>query len=293
MERKINVSRIAFNVFNYLFFILLILLCLYPLWYIFILSISTAEDVTILPRGVTLNNFIQVFRIRGIYHAFLVSVLRTVVGTLSTVMSCTLLGYLFSKREMPHRSFFYRMFIVTMYVTGGLIPTYLVMNAYGLLNTFAVYILPNVISPYYIMLIKTYVEQLPSALEESARIDGASTMVVFFRIIVPLSVPIIATISVYAAVFQWNSWFDNHIYTFNREELTTIQYMLYTYLQRVEVLMQQLEDAPTAGLSSVNVLTPKGVRMTVTMITVLPILFVYPFMQRYFVKGIMLGAVKG
>ena len=293
MERKANLPRILFNIFNYLFFILLILLCLYPLWYIFILSISSTDDVSILPKGVTINNFVQVFQIRGIYHAFLISVLRTVVGTLSTVMACTLLGYLFSKRELPHRSFFYRMFIVTMYVTGGLIPTYLVMNAYGLLNTFAVYILPNVISPYYIMLIKTYVEQMPSELEESARIDGASTMVVFFRIIFPLAVPIVATISVYAAVFQWNSWFDNHIYTFNREGLTTIQYMLYTYLQRVEVLMQQLEDAPTAGLSSVNVLTPKGVRMTVTMITVLPILFVYPFMQRYFVKGIMLGAVKG
>ena len=293
MERKANLPRILFNIFNYLFFILLILLCLYPLWYIFILSISSTDDVSILPKGVTINNFVQVFQIRGIYHAFLISVLRTVVGTLSTVMTCTLLGYLFSKRELPHRSFFYRMFIVTMYVTGGLIPTYLVMNAYGLLNTFAVYILPNVISPYYIMLIKTYVEQMPSELEESARIDGASTMVVFFHIIFPLAVPIVATISVYAAVFQWNSWFDNHIYTFNREGLTTIQYMLYTYLQRVEVLMQQLEDAPTAGLSSVNVLTPKGVRMTVTMITVLPILFVYPFMQRYFVKGIMLGAVKG
>ena len=293
MERKANLPRILFNIFNYLFFILLILLCLYPLWYIFILSISSTDDVSILPKGVTINNFVQVFQIRGIYHAFLISVLRTVAGTLSTVMTCTLLGYLFSKRELPHRSFFYRMFIVTMYVTGGLIPTYLVMNAYGLLNTFAVYILPNVISPYYIMLIKTYVEQMPSELEESARIDGASTMVVFFHIIFPLAVPIVATISVYAAVFQWNSWFDNHIYTFNREGLTTIQYMLYTYLQRVEVLMQQLEDAPTAGLSSVNVLTPKGVRMTVTMITVLPILFVYPFMQRYFVKGIMLGAVKG
>ena len=293
MERKANLPRILFNIFNYLFFILLILLCLYPLWYIFILSISSTDDVSILPKGVTINNFVQVFQIRGIYHAFLISVLRTVVGTLSTVMACTLLGYLFSKRELPHRSFFYRMFIVTMYVTGGLIPTYLVMNAYGLLNTFAVYILPNVISPYYIMLIKTYVEQMPSELEESARIDGASTMVVFFHIIFPLAVPIVATISVYAAVFQWNSWFDNHIYTFNREGLTTIQYMLYTYLQRVEVLMQQLEDAPTAGLSSVNVLTPKGVRMTVTMITVLPILFVYPFMQRYFVKGIILGAVKG
>ena len=293
MQKKINASRVVFNIFNYTFFILMILLCLYPLWYIFILSISSVENVTIIPRGLTLNNFIQVFHIKGIYHAFLISVLRTVIGTVCTVMSCTLLGYLFSKREMPHRSFFYRMFIVTMYVTGGLIPTYLVMNAYGLLNTFAVYILPNIISPYYIMLIKTYVEQLPPALEESARIDGASTLVVFFRIIVPLSVPIVATISVYSAVFQWNSWFDNHIYTFNREGLTTIQYMLYTYLQRVEVLIQQLEEAPSAGLSTVNVLTPKAVRMTVTMITVLPILFVYPFMQRYFVKGIMLGAVKG
>jgi putative aldouronate transport system permease protein len=241
-----------------------------------------------------LTNYQNVFKIGEVFHAFLISVLRTVIGSACTVMACTLLGYLFSKKEMPFRSFLYRTLIITMYVSGGLIPAFLTTQAYGLLNKFAVYILPFMVNAFYVILIKTYVEQLPESLEESARIDGANTLVVFTSIIAPLSIPIIATITVYAAVDQWNSWFDNHIYTFQNPNLLTMQYMLYRYLLRIEALMQQMKLIQVQdGLDLTSRLTPKGVRMAITVVTVVPVLFVYPFMQRYFMKGIMLGAVKG
>ncbi len=293
--QKVTASRKIFNGFNHLLFIALILLSVYPLWYILITSVSLSSETAhfFLPGGFTLEHYILVFRMQGVLPAVVISVLRTLSGTCLTVLSCMLLGYLFSKPEMPFRKTMYRALIVTMYVSGGLIPSYLVIRAYGLQNNFLVYILPMAVSAYYVVLIKTFVEQLPAAVEESAKLDGAGTMTIFFRIIMPMSLPIIATIAVYAAVAQWNSWFDNHIYAFTEKRLTTLQYLLYTYLKEAEILARQIASSPDASEHAVAALTPKSVRMTITMITVLPVLCVYPFLQRYFVKGIMIGAVKG
>jgi putative aldouronate transport system permease protein len=291
---KESKSRIVFSVVNYIFFSLCILLCAYPLWYIFIQSLSgthMAGKGLILPYQPTLSNYAQVMQLEGIFRAFGVSVARTVVGTVGTVMCCMLLGYLFTKEQMPLRKVLYRMVTVTMYVSGGLIPTFLVIKAYGLTNNFWVYILPSLVSAYYIILIKTYVEQLPASVEESAMLDGAGVLTIFLRIILPMSLPIVATIAVYASVGQWNSWFDNHIYTFTKDSLTTLQYTLYRYLNEAERIAEQLEKGNID--ERMLTLTPTGVRMTVTMITVLPVLMIYPFLQRYFIKGIMIGAVKG
>ena len=291
---KESKSRIVFSVVNYIFFSLCILLCAYPLWYIFIQSLSgthMAGKGLILPYQPTLSNYAQVMQLEGIFRAFGVSVARTVVGTVGTVMCCMLLGYLFTKEQMPLRKVLYRMVTVTMYVSGGLIPTFLVIKAYGLTNNFWVYILPSLVSAYYIILIKTYVEQLPASVEESAMLDGAGVLTIFLRIILPMSLPIVATIAVYASVGQWNSWFDNHIYTFTKDSLTTLQYTLYRYLNEAERIAEQLEKGNIK--ERMLTLTPTGVRMTVTMITVLPVLMIYPFLQRYFIKGIMIGAVKG
>ena len=290
---KESKSRIVFSVVNYIFFSLCILLCAYPLWYIFIQSLSgthMAGKGLILPYQPTLSNYAQVMQLEGIFRAFGVSVARTVVGTVGTVMCCMLLGYLFTKEQMPLRKVLYRMVTVTMYVSGGLIPTFLVIKAYGLTNNFWVYILPSLVSAYYIILIKTYVEQLPASVEESAMLDGAGVLTIFLRIILPMSLPIVATIAVYASVGQWNSWFDNHIYTFTKDSLTTLQYTLYRYLNEAERIAEQLEKGNID--ERMLTLTPTGVRMTVTMITVLPVLMIYPFLQRYIIKGIMIGAVK-
>lgn len=196
---------------------------------------------------------------------------------------------------MPARKWVYRFLILTMYVNGGMISTFIVIKSYGLLNNFWVYILPMLISAYNIVLIKTYVEQLPQSLEESARLDGAGYVRVFTAIILPLSKPIIATVAVFVAVGQWNSWFDNHIYTRGTESLTTLQYLLYNYLNEAQRLAEQIKNSVNSGGISqmVSTISSKGVRMTITVLASLPIFLVYPFMQKYFVKGIMVGAVKG
>ena len=181
---------------------------------------------------------------------------------------------------------------MTMYVSGGMIPTYLVYKSYGLLNSFWVYIIPSMMSAYYVILIKTFIEQIPASLEESAYLDGAGYLTVLVKIIFPMAKPIAATIAVYAAVHQWNAWFDNHIYAFGKKSITTLQYLLYQYLQQAERLIREMEKT-NQEFDVENILTPFGVRMAVTFITVVPILLVYPFLQRYIVKGIMIGAVKG
>ncbi len=230
-----SVSRKIFLFANYLFMLLLTFICIYPFWYIVIYSFSKPGLVDInppvfLPRGFTLSNYKDIFELKGFFHALLISILRTGVGTAGAVLSCSFLGYLFTKNEMPARKWVYRFLILTMYINGGMISTFIVIKSYGLLNNFWVYILPLLVSAYNIVLIKTYVEQLPQSLEESARLDGAGYIKVFTAIILPLSKPIIATVAVFVAVGQWNSWFDNHIYTRGAESLTTLQYLLYNYL---------------------------------------------------------------
>ncbi|NLD87051.1 MAG: carbohydrate ABC transporter permease [Clostridiales bacterium] len=297
-KEKLTLSRVLFNIFNYSFFAIFTFACFYPMWYVFIYSISNPSKaavtpVVLWPQGVSTYNFIRVMELEGVFDAFIMSVLRTVIGTVLAVFSCLLLGYLFTKEQMPFRKFMYRMLIVTMYISGGLIPTYLVYRAYGLLNNFLIYVFPCV-SAYYVILIKTYIESIPPSLEESAVIDGAGPLTVFWKIITPLAIPIAATIAIYSAVDQWNAWFDNHIYTFNEPKLMTLSYLLYIYLSKAEALAKQLETTRDQSLMNIAaMLTPKGVRMTITMVTVIPILLVYPFMQKYFIKGIMLGAVKG
>ena len=288
-----SVSRKIFNVFNILFFLVIITLCLYPLWYIFVQSLSSgplAVNAVAWPINFTLKNYADIFKSGDVPHAFLISVLRTSIGTACTLLACMLLGYLFSKEDMPLRKVMYRILIITMYVSGGLIPTYLVYKAYRLTNSFLVYILPAVVDAYYVILIKTYVEQLPISVEESAMIDGAGTMCIFLKIILHMSLPIVATIAIYASVGQWNSWFDNHIYAISNKKILTLQYMLYRYLQEAESIVRELKERdPGAAVP----ITPRGVRMTVTMITVVPVLCIYPFFQRYLIKGLMIGAVKG
>lgn len=299
-KSKTSMSRKIFLLCNYLLVLLITFICIYPFWYIIIYSFSEPGLVDVnppvfLPRGFSFSNYRDIFELQGFFHALLISVLRTVLGTAGAVLSCSFLGYLFTKNEMPARKWVYRFLILTMYVNGGMISTFIVIKSYGLLNNFWVYILPMLISAYNIVLIKTYVEQLPQSLEESARLDGAGYVRVFTAIILPLSKPIIATVAVFVAVGQWNSWFDNHIYTRGTESLTTLQYLLYNYLNEAQRLAEQIKNSVNSGGISqmVSTISSKGVRMTITVLASLPIFLVYPFMQKYFVKGIMVGAVKG
>lgn len=290
------------DIINILVLLLFAFICLYPFWYIFIGTISNpnipVRSILFLPKDVTLFNYIEVFKSRGLLPSMGISIARTIIGTVLAVLLNAFLAYLFTLKQMPGRKFFYRFVIVTMYVSGGLIPTFLTFKTYGLTNNFMVYVVPGAISAFNVVLIKTFIESgISESLSESAVLDGAGPLTIFTRIIFPLSMPIVATIALFAAVGQWNSWFDNMVYTSGRSELMTLQYLLYRKLNEANVLAQAARSGSVSDVGRLlledKVLTPDSIRMTITMIATLPIFCVYPFVQKYFVKGIMIGAVKG
>lgn len=297
---KLTPGDIVFNILNYLFFILFTLSCIFPFYYIFINTISNNELVkkgviTFFPQQVTIQNYIMMANVNDLWNSFVVTIFRTLIGTVLMVFASALAGYLMTKQEMWHRKFWYRFLVITMYFNAGLIPTYLNLSMLGLTNTFLVYIIPAIVSPYNIILVKTYVESIPGEIEESAFIDGAGYWTIFYKIIWPLSKPILATIAIFGAVGHWNSFQDSLIYNSNSPELYTVQHRLYVYLNQSSNLSAMVNGATsssdTAALS--GAMNTKIIQYTISMITIIPIMLVYPFMQRYFESGIMLGAVKG
>lgn len=294
-KRKVNINDVIFNIVNYTIMFFLLFVCVYPFWYIFIYSISdptlASRGLTFLPKGITLENFEQVLDLKGIWPALGISVARTVLGTVVHVICVMFLGYLFTK-PMYFRKFFYRMLVITMYLSGGVIPTFLVFKMYGLTNSFWVYIIPGAVGAYNVILCKTFIENLPISLEESARLDGAGYLTIFAKIVLPLSKAIVATITVFASVGQWNSWMDNYIYNTN-EKYDTIQLILYNYLNESTRLAKIIAETGDMSLMEGYQFTPMSIRMTITMLVMIPILCVYPFMQKHFVKGVMVGAIKG
>ncbi len=301
MKIKRSAGDWVMDIIIYVVMTALTLVCAYPFYYVLIYSLSDPElsagGITFLIKGFTLSNFKQVLALDDILPALRVSLLRTVLGCAISTCTSIFLGYMFTK-NMYGRKFFYRTLIITMYVSGGVIPTYLVYHAYGLLDNFWVYILPCFISAYNIILCKTFVESIPPSLEESATLDGAGTFSIFANIIVPLSKPIIATMVVFDTVNQWNAWTDNYMYMSDGSKWNTLQLVLNNYLKQathIQNLIQQLMQAggDVSELAQSATVSPMSIRMTITAIVVFPILCVYPFMQKYFVKGIMVGAVKG
>jgi len=211
-----------------------------------------------------------------------------------TLLGSAFLGYAFTKPEYWKRKFWYRYVIVAMYFSAGLIPWFVTMKSIGLYDNFLGYILPTVVVPFYVILFKTYVESIPPALEESVQIDGGGYAVRFFKIILPMSTPILATIAVFASAAEWNSFMDT-LFLARSESLYTLQYIMYQYINQADALanLMRTSQSTSVNAAALNQLTPNSVRMTVSFVVVLPILFVYPFMQRFFVKGVMIGAVKG
>ena len=299
---KKSLSSQVFNILNTIVMCAFLIMCVYPFYYIFITSLSNPVAVSkgfyIFPTQIKFNTYEGLFRRNDIVGAFMVSATRTIIGASITVFFSSFLAYLVTKKEMLFRKFVYRFIIISMYINAGLIPWYITMRTYGLQNNFFVYIVPGALNAFYMILVKTFIEQLPSSLEESAALDGANMLTIFIFIIVPLSKPILTTIAVYAAVGQWNSWADNFFLVRNKN-LQTIQLILYNYMneaQRIADSMRLLSNAGVAGgaVAPDRVsITPASVRMAATMVTVLPIIMVYPFLQKNFIKGIMLGAIKG
>lgn len=298
---KKTTSDIAFNILNYTFFILFTIICVYPFYYILINTISNNTMsanglIRFLPSGIHLDNYKQILKLGGIGQAALISVLRTVIGTVCTVLASGFLGYMLSQEKMWKRKFCYRFLIATMYFNAGLIPLYLTMKNLHLVNNFLVYIIPAIVQPFNIILVKTYTESIPKSLQEAAEIDGAGFMKIFWKVIIPVSKPILATIAIFSAVGQWNSFQDTLIYITDNK-LYSLQYLLYTYINQANSLSTMIKNTTSATSlnmdSLMNQQTPTSIRMTVTAVVVIPILLVYPMFQKYFVKGIMIGSVKG
>lgn len=288
-----------FDGFIYLLFGLFTVLCVFPFYYLFINTISDNDKVVsglvnFYPIGLHFNNYIALKDVADLGSSVIVTVARTIIGTALMVIVSAWAGYLVTKQKMWKRSLWYRALVITMYFNAGLIPWYMNMLMLGLTDNFLAYILPGMIAPYNIILVKTYIESIPGSLEESAVIDGAGTLTVFRKIILPLSVPILATIAIFGAVGNWNSFQDSLLLMSNSPKLYTLQHRLYVYLNQSSNLSALVSGS--GGLSTQaaqNMLSSKVIKYTVSMVTIIPILLVYPFMQRYFVKGIMLGAVKG
>ena len=244
--------------------------------------------------GIHFDNYTALLNVSDLSSALIVSLSRTVLGTALMVAASGFIGYLVTKDEMWGRKFWYRFLVITMYFNAGLIPWFLNMQMLGLTNTFWAYIIPGIVAPYNIILVKTYIESIPAELEESAQIDGASFFTVFRKIIWPLSKPILATIAIFGAVGHWNSFTDSLILMTSAPKLYTLQHRLYIYLNQASNLSALMESGGSVSEAVLkSAMSGKVIKYTISMVTVIPILIVYPFMQRYFEKGIMLGAVKG
>ena len=278
-SNKIRVSGkdTVLQIIIYICMALAVFICIYPFWYLIIYSLSdpaqAIKGVWIMPKGFTLYAYQWIFRNTGFGHAFFISTARTVIST------------------MVGRKFVYRFVIITMYLGAGLVPYYITMKAYHLNNSFLLYIVPGIINAYYIILIKTFIEQIPSSLEESARMDGAGFFMIYSRIILPLSKPIMATVAVYASVGAWNSWQDNYLLVQN-PNLQTVQLLLYNCINEAQRLADSMKSGMVMAPGAAAV-SEETIKMATTIVSVLPIMLVYPFMQKYFVKGVMMGAVKG
>lgn len=294
-SRKLSAEHL-FDAVLYLFLTGIFLVTFYPFWNILVISLNNATDTLrgnlyFWPRSLTFESYITIFRNPEIWSAIRVTVLRTVIGTSFSLFFISLLAYPLSKRHLFGWKYFSFFFVFTMYFGGGLIPSYMVIKSVGLIDSFWVYIFPGLIGVFLMILVRTFMEQIPGEIEESSRIDGANDLQIFFRIIIPLCVPVLATIGLFLAIGQWNAWYDSYVYTY-KPGLKTLQAVLVKILNQFQT-DSMMSDAQQLANSSKQVpVSSESIRMAVTMVATLPIILVYPFVQKYFVKGIMMGAIK-
>lgn len=289
-----------FDVFNIIFMLCLVVVTLYPFINMFALSFNDANDsirgdIYLWPRIWTWDNYNYIFNESSVYFATFISAARTILGTIISVFCTAMLAYTVSRQEYVLRKFVTIAFIFTMYFSGGLIPNYLLIKELNMINSFWVYIIPGIIGVFNMIVIRSFIEGLPDGIMESARIDGAGDFTTFMRIVLPLTVPALATVSLFVAVGQWNSWFDVFLYNSSTLELSTLQYELMKILSTSNTAANSTSagDAFANAQGSTTSVTPTSIRATMTIVASLPIIMVYPFLQKYFVKGMTVGGVKG
>ena len=293
MKKKISGADLAFNIFNGAFMVIFVIVTLYPVLNTLAISLNDGTDalrggIYLLPRVFTAKNYTTVLGKDNLITGAIVTVARTVVGTALALITNAILAFIVSRKNFVFAKPVSLFWVITMYVNGGLIPTFLLYKTLGLTNSFLVYVIPGMLSAVNMLVIRTYMKGIPDSLEESAQLDGAGYTTIFLKIISPLCKPVYATVALFVAVGQWNSWFDAMLYNRMNGNLTTLQYELMKLLSSVTNQSASAENMKNA----VGSVTPTSVRAAATIITMLPIICIYPFLQRYFVTGLTLGGVK-
>lgn len=299
LQRALN-RGLVFQTFNYLLLGLLAVVTLYPVWNTVVVSFNQSTDTIrgglfLWPRVPTLKNYQTVFDNEILLNAFFISVARTVLSTAINLLLTSMLAYVLSRKEFVFRRLFTVIMVLTMYVNAGLIPQYFLVKSLGLVNNFWVYVIPGMISAFNFILVRTYIATIPDSMAESARIDGAGDLRIFFQIILPLIKPVLATVALFVAVSNWNSWFDTMLYASSRQDLSTLQYELMRILSSSMSQSKSAAEVGAMGLSKdagSTLVSPVSIRAAITMVAALPILVVYPFLQKYFVTGLTVGGVK-
>ena len=297
--KKISISDLIFDIFKWVFLVFFIAATLYPILNTVAVALNDGMDtlrggIYLLPRQFTLDNFRAVFRRPTLMNAAFISVARTVIATLTQTFLTALLAYILSRKEFIFRVPITLLVILTMYLNAGMIPGYIWTQKLGLLNTFWVYVIPGTISAFNFLVIRTCINGLPDSFVESAKMDGAGHIRIFWSIILPLCKPVLATVALFIAVGQWNSWFDAMLFNGFNDNLSTLQYELMKLLSSVMsqgANADSMRNAAEAGNSSM--VTPASVRDATTIVTAFPIVCLYPFLQKYFVSGLTIGGVKG
>lgn len=297
--KRAGIEPVLFSTFNTVFMICLVIVTLYPFINTIAVSLNEGNDtirggIYLWPREWTIQNYKAVFASGTIIPAFWISVARTVLSTVLNLFLTTMLSYTLSRKEYIFRKPITFIFVLTMYFNAGLIPNYFLIKDLHMLNTFWVYVIPSMVSAFNMIVIRTYIGGLHESLLESARIDGAGEFKIFMKVVFPLCKPVLATIALFVAVGAWNAWFDAFIYTSSRQHLSTLQYELMKLISSSMNANSNPSVANGQGMTetSASMVTPMSIRAAVTIVASVPILLVYPFMQKYFVVGLNVGSVK-
>ncbi|WP_334074326.1 MULTISPECIES: carbohydrate ABC transporter permease [Paenibacillus] len=292
LKRKTK-GEAFFDLFNTIGMLIICFVTLYPIWYVIVNSLNDGMDgmrggIYWWPRVFSFENYTAVVKSPGIMLAMGITVAKTLLGTLLHVLFTAMVAYAFSRKDLIGGKIYILLGTITMFFGGGLIPTYLLMKDLHLLDNFLIYIIPAMFSFFDLIIFMTFFREIPDGLEEAAKIDGANDWAIFLRVVLPVSMPVVATIALFHGVYQWNDYFTGVIYL-NNMDLQPIQ----TYLYRVvaQSSSNQMVAAIPGGIS--KTVTSQSIKLATMVVTTLPIVFVYPFLQRYFVKGMMIGSIKG
>ncbi|MFC5465190.1 carbohydrate ABC transporter permease [Lederbergia graminis] len=286
-----------FDIANYVLLTILMIITLYPFLNVLAISLNQSLDtvrggIHIWPREFTFDNYREIFKYDNLVTGFMNSTIRTVIGTILGVLSSAMVAFTLSRADFQGRRMVSTILVLTMYFSGGLIPGFMLIRDLGMINTFWVYLIPGIVNAFNIIIVRSYMDGLPYSLQESAKMDGANDFTIFWRIIMPLCRPVLATIALFVAVGHWNSWFDTYLYNSQNPALTTLQYELMKVLQNTTMGSSDPNAWRDAQGQTARMISPESIKMAISIVTIVPILLVYPFVQKHFVQGMTIGAVK-